>query len=138
MFASVSLTSFSFLASQIVCLFYLLCLYIFPIFYSLTLFLWHLFTFIFLNKRYSVINDPTGWDLCLGHTASRNLVLQDLNAGCCKPHLSSLSDPQWLSYAGSHSDSHEVRPEWVFWEVSCKAEETGCPPWVLFFLLEKL
>lgn len=51
--------------------------------------------------------------------------------------LSLSHDRDWLSSIDSSSDSYEVRPEQVSWEVACNAGEAGSSPWVLLDLLKK-
>lgn len=70
---------------------------------------------------------------------NRNAVHQDLSAVCCMRHPTSLSlfDPQWLNSVDSPSDSHKMRPKWAYCKAFHNAGKVECPPWVLFFSLEK-
>lgn len=68
-------------------------------------------------------------DLCLGTAASRNMVCQDLNTGCYKPHpLCVYLIPRAYPLKILWMMIHEARYKWASWEGSCNAGEARCPP----------
>lgn len=75
----------------------------------------------------------TGFSLCSGTTASRNVVSQDLSTGCCEPiPFSASSVSQWLSSTDFPSGPCEVRPKRSSQEVSHNTGGAECPTWALF------
>lgn len=76
------------------------------------------------------------WGPCLGTTSTRNMVFQYLHTGCCKTHppFPSLSNPWWSGHTqwSPWSKTQVVLPGSI--PQCC---DTICPPWALFYPLEK-